>query len=67
MRPYKVTAVESASDWKWRIQITAGNGQIIAKGSVAYSTRFAAERAANALLAATLVSSESRPLRKRRV
>jgi uncharacterized protein YegP (UPF0339 family) len=51
-RPYTTRAVRSEKDWKWRLQVKSGNGQIVAMGHQAYTTKGSAERAAESLAAA---------------
>lgn len=63
-RPYTVGAIQSTKDRKWRIQVKAGNGQIVATGHQAYANKFSADRAALNLSCASTVHVEPRGLKK---
>lgn len=63
-RPYTVGAVQSHKDWKWRIQVKSGNGQIVATGHQPYANKFSADRAAKNLVDATLTYIEPRAIKK---
>lgn len=63
-RPYTVGAVQSRKDGRWRVQVKAGNGQIVATGHQAYFNKFSADRAARGLVGAELLYKEPRGIKK---
>lgn len=47
MESYSFEVYQAQDGWRWRL--VAGNGEIVADGSEAYSTKWDAERAVNTL------------------
>lgn len=64
-RPYTVRAVQSRVDLRWRVQVKAGNGQIVATGHQAFANKFSADRAALNLSCASFLYAEPRGLKKK--